>query len=798
MRILLFNLLFFILLCFTPLNAQFGGMDPASVDVSSLSDNQIDHIVSEINSRGLTIDQAIAMARAQGVSDNQIAHLRQRIEQHRGIEGAEDDLEFLEFEEETVYSEKPFFIATEEEKSIFGFHFFNSEELTFSPGRNYAVTSSYIVGASDQFSIDVYGASEMRYVVEVNRNGEINIPNVGPVLVGGFTLKEAEKRIFDKLAGIYRDMKADEPSTFVNINISKVKPVTVNVVGEVFAPGTYVLPGTATAFNALYLSGGPNLKGSFRDIKVMRDNKVAHVVDVYDFLINGSGDVNIQLRDGDVIIVPAYKKRVRLGGNFVRTGIFESKEGESIEELINYAGGFDEKAYRNRVEVYRNTGRELEVKDVFEGMFDQFFMQSGDSIYAGEVLDRFANRVVIEGAVFRPGTYELSSGMMLSELIDKADGLREDAFMERGMILRLNDDLTYSNLSFNVHEIAAGSYDVQLKREDVVTISPIDSLREERHVNVYGEVLSPGRFKFRDNLTLGDVIKLSGGFKESASESYVEVTRRLSYQEAAVAGEKTGHLYQFTVPRSLALEGDDAEFKIEPYDRIFVRRAPGFAEEGRVTLKGEVNYAGEYALVERNEKLSDLINRGGGLKPDAYPEGAMLTRPVSESVRERRIKEASVGQERGVELSELGFEVVGVDLKKALANPGSRHDLYLQPGDELVVPKQMQTVKIDGGVLNPVSVPYVEGRGLKYYVDQGGGFGLRARKNRAYVVYPNGSAAATSNFLLFRSYPDIEPGSTIIIPEKPQRDPIPPTGWIAIASGVSSLALTIVTVINQL
>lgn len=777
-----------------PVHSQ--NVNSKNVNVETLSDSQVRKLLTEIQRRGLSEQEAIVLATAYGFSPTQIEQLRRRMQNLESSEMTKDKMILSDYKTDTLLSAKSFLKITKEEKMVFGFHLFNSENLTFEPGANIPVSPTYIVGPGDEMVIDIYGASQQQYVIQVDKNGNITIPNVGPVAVGGLEMAVAEKRVFNKLTLIYRDLGASPPRTFANIQMGSIKAIKVSVIGEVFAPGTYTLPGTASAFNALYLSGGPNFNGSFRAIKVIRNGREVSELDVYDYLINGNSNVNAPLRDGDVILVPTYQKRVRVGGSFIRTGIFEGKENETIADLVKYAGGFNEKAYRNRIELHRNNGRELVLMDLFQDSFSQVSVQSGDSLFAGLILTRFANRVSINGAVFRPGDYELTEGLTLKQLIDKADGIREDAFLERGMILRLNEDLSLSNVSFNIKDVIADRFNIALKREDAIMISPIDSMREMRTVDIHGEVLRAGRFDFREKMTLADIISLSGGFRESASESYIEVTRRLSYEEASNYGAKNATLFQFSVPRSLALNSRDANFELKPFDQVYVRKSPGFAEGGLVTISGEVMYAGQYGISHKNERLSEIIRRSGGLTPDAYVSGAMLTRRVELTAKARRLREALKESAAGVEYSNLGFEVVGVDLSKAILSPGSRDDIIMRNGDELVVPKKLFTVSVEGEVLNPITMPFIEGRKLNYYINQGGGFGMRAKKNKAYVVYPNGTAAATRNVLFFSSYPAIKPGSQIIVPQKAEREKLPATAWVAIGSGISSLALTIVTIVN--
>ena len=799
------KLLFFSLFCafiFVSAKAQ----NVANVNVGSLTNTQIQKIISEIERRGLSEEEAVAMATAYGLPASQIQLLQQRIRSATTgsnllIQQAIDPtgMSFLDdLDEASIFiQEKPFFFATEEEKRVFGFHLFNSENLTFEPSINIPVSPKYVIGSGDAFVISVYGASEMQYALLVDKNGNISIPEVGVVQVGGFELEIAEKRIFSKLSLIYRDLVSPQPRTFANISLEYIKSINISVVGEAFVPGTYTLPGTATAFNALYYAGGPNYHGSFREIWVLRNGEKIAELDVYDYLLNGNAAINVPLRDGDVVLIPTYKKRIRVGGNFIRTGIFESKTGETFEQLIGYTGGFSENAYQKRVELHRNTEKEREIIDLYKDFFAQIETQSGDSIFAGEILSRFSNRIIIEGAVFRPGNYELTENITLLDLINKADGVREDAFMERGLILRLNDDLTPANISFNVSDVIAGRNNIPLKREDVITISSIDMMRENRVVTIHGSVQRSGEYPFRENMTLGDVIKLAGGFLESASESYIEVTRRLSYEETKETGERIAHLFQFTVPRNLSLNNKDASFEMRPFDRIYVRNAPGFVVTPQVTVGGEINYPGQYGLTGRNERLSALIERAGGLTADAYAAGAMLTRTISISPKEKRFRDAIHSGMDAVETTNLDFEVIGVNLERALQNPGGRDDIFLLDGDELIIPKKIQTINTEGEVLSPLSMPYIENKGVRYYVNLSGGFGNRAMRRKTYVLYPNGTAAATHSFMFIKNYPEVKPGSQIIVPRKADRENIPPAAWVAISTSLtSSVALIVVALIK--
>ncbi len=772
-------------------------INPRNVKVSELTDAQVRKILNEMKSRGMSEQEAMTLAAARGFTQTQIQELRQRIESLNNDQmtsGA--DIQEEDTTQAGIYSQKEMVIPTPEERRIFGFNFFNSRNLTFEPGINMPVSSSYVLGPGDELLIDIWGASQQSYQLFIDTSGSINIPDAGPVSLAGLTLSEARRKVLDKLTLIYRDLASSQPRTFANINVGQVKPVNIHVIGEVFAPGTYTLPGTASAFNALYLSGGPNINGSFRDIRVIRNGQVVASLDVYRYVVDGHSDENTPLRDGDVLMVPSYKERIRLGGEFKRTGIFEGKTGETVADMIRYAGGFTDAAYTHRLEMFRNDSRQQTFKGVSPGEFNRIEIQNGDSIYAGEIIDRIENRVILEGAVMRPGNYELKPGFMLSQLIREAEGVREDAFLQRALVLRLNEDLSFQNISFDVRKLLAGEFDLKLQREDVVAISSIEDMREERVVEIEGEVLKPGIFAYREGLTLADIVTIAGGFSEAASSSYIEVARRLSYDEAAEYTNQVGHLFQFSVSRDLALDPKDSEFKLKPFDQVFVRRAPGFSESGTVTITGEIKYAGQYSLSSRKERISEIIQRTGGLTPDAYPKGAMLTRKTTVSPKIKRLRQELVKRDSTLTFSDMGFEVIGIDLELALKDPGSRDDIFLREGDELIVPRRLQTVEVSGEVLNPLSTPYIEGKTLSYYVDQGGGFSLQAKKTKAYVVYANGTASATKQFLFFKNYPKVLPGSQIVVPEKIPREPLPASAWISIGSSISSLALTIVTIVN--
>jgi protein involved in polysaccharide export with SLBB domain len=781
----------------------------SQVEVSNLSDAQINRIVEEMQKRGLSENDAIALARSRGMSQGQIDDLKKRIadvksgntssssketnktKKKSSSEELEDDSE----EDDDLTKRKDIDKELIDTR-IFGFSFFNNDKLTFDPSVNIPVGDSYILGSGDELLIDVWGNSQQNYQLDVDKNGDVNIPLVGPVNVGGSTLKDAEKKIKYQLSSIYSDMSSSSPRTFASVRIGQLKAIKVNVVGEVFVPGSYTLPGTATLFNVMYLCGGPNQLGTFRDIQLIRNNKIVARLDVYDFLINGHGDINVALRDGDVVMVPTYINRVKLGGEFKRKGIFEAKDDEKISDVIKFAGGFTEFAYKKNLELYRLTDREKEFRSLTDANLDLISLQNGDSIYVGKVLDRYKNMVTIQGAVFAPGNYEHSDTLSLYGLIQRAGGLKENAYLNRGFINRLKDDFTSENISFSVKSVISKMQNLSLKRYDTVLIRSIDEMQERRVVSIWGEVQKMGAYNYSENQKLGDLVLLAGGFKESASESSIEVMRRLPYDEADKSNGTTSQLFQFKISRGLLIDDEGANFVLKPYDEVFVRYMPGFRKKGSVSIAGQVMYGGIYGLSSRTERISDLVKRAGGLTNSAYPLGAKLTRQYELSDEEKAQREELMRKDSTLVFSSLNFETVAINLVDILNMPGSKDDIFLEDGDYLDIPAKMQTIKVSGEVLNPVSTVYVKGWSAKRYVNNSGGFALNAKKGKTYVIYPNGASAATKSYFFFRKYPTITPGAEVVIPKKPEREGMNAQAWVGIGGSLASIALTIVTIMS--
>jgi protein involved in polysaccharide export with SLBB domain len=800
---------FYIILLLGIANPIIAQNEVRDVNVENLTDEQIQRAIDEMNKRGLTLEQAAQLAKARGASQLQIDQMTERIRQIQsqgsgqqkpqsqtsseltGLNALNAMMKDSLQQKDKLSGKKAHPEISEANKKIFGFQLFNREDLTFEPSVNIPVPADYVLGIGDEIVIEVWGASQQSDHLEIDSNGAVNISGIGPVKVAGLNYKTARDLIIKRLTAIYSDMAGANPGTFADITVNNPRAIKVNVIGEAIAPGTYTLPATASAFNALYLSGGPAENGSFREIKLMRDNKLFATIDVYDYLINANTSANVSLRNQDILFIPAYHKRVETAGAFKRNAIFELKEDESLNELLRYCGGFNEKAAASRLLITRFNNDQYQLVDVAREQYGDFQLKNGDLIRAEQVIDRFENRLTIEGAVFRPGSYALEKDMTLSGLIKKAGGLREDYYADRGMIIRLDNQLYPTTIPFKVDEVMQGKNDLPLQREDQIIITDIFSMGEKKTIRVYGEVIKPGQYEFRRNMTMKDLIFLSGGMTEAASESYVEVARRNSYEEAGNINNKMATLFQFQIDRNLSLEPGDADFKLEPFDQVYVRKAPSYEVQKTVFIKGEVKYPGEYSISSKDERISDLVNRAGGVTPSAFAEGAKLKRHLDKQLKEqmsivKNMKE-SLDSTIRVDTTQVNAQLE-LRLNRILEEPGSSYDYFLKEGDEIFVPMKTEEIWVKGEVLNPIGLAWEKGRGLGYYINRSGGFSSDAKKGKAYVVYSNGTTQVTKRFI-FRNYPDVKPGSQIIIPSKPERRPGSAGNWLAITSALSSLAI---------
>lgn len=699
---------------------------------------------------------------------------------------------------------------------IFGEDLFKSNNrLTFEPNLRMATPKSYVIGPDDELLIDITGDNEANYQLKVNPEGTIRLQYVGIVSVGGLTIEQASSKIRSVMARTYPGLRSGRTS--VAINLGNIRSIKVSIIGEAVKPGSYTLSSLSTVFNALYASGGPNKNGSFRTIQLIRNNKIISSIDVYDFLLKGMQQ-NLRLQDQDIINVPVYKTRVEMSGEIKRPALYEVLTSETLQDVINFAGGFTGQAYTANIKVLKNTNKERKIADVNADDFKTYKPSNGDKYIVETILDRFENRVEIEGAVFRPGKYELEKGLTLRSLIQKADGLKEDAFLNRGYIQRLSVDNSLSLVSFDVQKVLSGaSADIPLQREDKVTISSIFDLRDEYKVEIQGEVRHPGVFKYADNTNLESLIQMAGGFKEGATPNRVEISRRVKSSDARSKSSSTAQIFTVNIDKNLKIAGEP--FILQPYDMVFVRGTEGYQVQKNVTIQGEVLYPGTYTIERKDERISDIIKRAGGLTALAFTEGGSLKRPgppkiktqrtFADSIRQeeekvkllnlRRLQRQSGGDTTSIKQDSVSLrsDFVGIDLSRILKNPNSKVNLIIQDGDIINIPIELQTVRVSGEVLKPTNIVYKAGKSMRQYINESGGFTYNAHKRRAYIEYANGSIKAAKNFLFFRSYPSVKPGAEIFVPKHPPREKIGIAGIAGIATALSSVAVILVTLFRN-
>ena len=670
---------------------------------------------------------------------------------------------------------------------VFGRDIFNNKLLSFEPNMNIATPQNYVLGPGDQVVIDIYGASQKSENLTVSPDGDITVPGYGPIRVAGMTVAGAQSRIRSTLGSRYA-------SSSLKVAVGQTRTIMINVMGEVKAPGTYTLSAFATVFHALYMAGGINDLGTLRNIKVYRGGKQVTVVDVYEYILNGRLAGNIRLQENDVIVVGPYECLVGIQGNVKRPMFYEMRPTESVAQVIKYAGGFTGDAFKKSVRLVRKSGERYSVHTVEEFDMSSFKLTDGDAITVDGMINRYENMVQVNGAVFRPGQFELGKQITsVRSLIEAAGGLTEDAFTSRGVMYRMKEDRTLEALSVDIAGIMAGSVaDVPLKNEDVLFVPTQSERVSERIVTIQGEVFSPGTYQFAENETIEDLILRAGGLTDAASLSKVDVSRRIRDPKALNAGQEISKNYSFSIKDGFVVDGDKG-FVLEPYDVVQVRRSPGYMEPRTVKVEGEVAFGGEFTLSKKNQRLSDLIKEAGGVTQEAYVKGARLERHMNadEKARLQAALEAArqtAGDKDSIDIEKLEtseYYTVGIDLEKALANPGGDYDIVVRDSDRIVVPEYNGTVKISGNVRFPNTVAFMAGKNWKHYVNQAGGFGDRSKKSKSYIVYQNGTVSQVGKG-------KIEPGCEIVVPKKGKRDLANLTQWLGIGSSLASLATMVV------
>lgn len=852
---------FFAFLCLwaitpTALYAQ-STTDITSIRVDQLSDDQIEELVKRAQDAGLSSTDFLMMAQMRGMPSGEVEKLRSRIEglsvgssksrsTNVSKRSAREQIDLNDITQGLMETQE--LMETEEADTLlFGSKLFfqKNRKLSFEPSLNQATPKNYILGPGDLLYVDIYGQSEKYYEATVNPEGSILLDNIGLISVSGKTIEAAEGIIKSRVAAYYSGLSGANPKTFLQVTLGNVKTIKVHILNEVRLPGTFTLSAFSTVFNALYAAGGPSENGTLRAIQLIRNNKKIAEIDVYDLLINGTANLDVQLQDQDVILVNPYLARVKVVGEVKRPLIFEVTPEDNLEDLLRYAGGYTDLAFKDRISISRITGNQRSISDVYQNQLGLFTLKGGDEVAVGRILDRFSNRIQIKGAVFRPGTFALTEELTLTQLIKNADGLKGDAYTQRASILRTKGDLSSEVLEVNLQEVLAGNQaDVPLQREDVVRISSIYDVQNERYIQILGEVKRPGTYPYAEGMTPEELILTAGGLQESANIKDIEIARRLEDSDSGTLSD----IITTSINQDLSFNPN--AIALLPFDQVIVRKRANFTMQRLVSVEGQVNSPGIFAIQTSVDRISDLVKRAGGVNQFAYTKGATLIRKTefftteSEQVRRQKNLEAlrvllkddpnnAEAQEEllkrlfrdlpkekveekdslandvkresldqiaaetpGVAVKIKETEAVAINLEKILANPGSEEDLVLEEGDILNVPKLLQTVRMRGDVVYPTTLRHEQGRGLRYYINGAGGFDRRANRKQTYVVYANGAVKRTKGFFGIRSYPLVEPGAEVIIPSKGPKTPIRLGELVGVTTGLATLVL-VLSQINQ-
>ena len=811
-KIIIAFFLLFALLQTNTLIAQdlLKGNDLSTVKVDNLSEADIAKVKTQLQANNTTIEQIEPMVLAKGMSATEFAKLKARIGATAATNANKKDAEsstgeFTRTQEKIINTK----VKDSLNALVFGSELFDNPTLNFEPNLKLATPVNYVLGPGDELQVSVYGVQEYSGSIPVTSEGTITIPYVGHISVSGMSIEAASQKIKGAMARVYSTVASGQSQ--VAVSLSRIRTIKITLIGSK-QPGNYSISSLATVYNALFLGGGPGKNGSYRNIELIRNNKVYTKVDIYKFLVNGDQSENVGLKDNDVIRIPAYKQRVTLEGQVKRPGIFEMKAGETFADLLTFASGFNEFAYTASVNVMQKTAKEFKVQDIKAADFKTYKPLSGDVFRVTKILNRFENRIKIDGAVFRPDTYSFYEGMRVSDLIAKADGLKEDAYSKRARIIRLKPDLTTEIVNVDLEMALEGNRDadVVLKKEDVVTVYSVLDFVEEYKITIDGEIKNPGTYDYYENLTLNDLLVQAGGLTGSASKR-VEIARMIQAEEIDDANPNKAELFNIEI--SAANNEQAKNFALQPFDVVNIRKMAVYEKPEMVTVTGAVHYAGKYVLAHKKEKLFTVIQRAGGLTAMANLDGVKIKRPIQAKQIEdlenvnlnfgkkeetEGLKESKSGKKDTIQnkvakklKEELKFATIPVDWKAIVKNPESNTNVTLFPGDEIEVATFNEGVKVAGNVLLTSEIPYEKGKGFGYYLDAVGGIDNKGWKKKAYIIYPNGKAAVTHSFLFFRSYPKVTSGSQIIVPEKPEVKKMTTGEWVSIGSVITSLSLLI-------
>lgn len=797
-------------------NAQdlLKGKDLSKVRVDALSDAEVLKLKNQMITANMTIDQAEEMALLKGMPSAEFAKLKQRLATITTDPSATGKLKSksdpgppkgrvnnsLDSLDKNRYDKKPQPLIN---PLIFGSELYTSVAPSFEPNSNLATPMNYILGPNDQLQISVYGVQQYEGELTISPDGSISIPNVGQVKLVGLTIEAATQRLKTVMGNsAYPYLKSG--GSKLSVTLSNIRSIKVTVIGSSL-PANYTVSSLSTVFNVLYLAGGPSEFGTFREIELWRNNKLEHKIDLYRLLLRGDQSDNIGLKDNDVIMIPPYRTRVELQGQVKRPGIFEVLPGESFADVVKFASGFTDTAYSASVKVFQRDERERKVFDLASEAFNTYKPKSGDLFSISKILNRFLNRVKISGAVFRPDVYQLTPGLTVAELIRKADGLKGDAFTGRAQVLRLEEDLSLSILTFDIQKALAGdpTNNYVLRREDEVLISSVQDLKQSFQVTIQGEVRVPGQYDYVQNLTLKDLILQAGGFTDAAYKN-IEIARLIKRDSISVSDNRSNAIISTDIDGDLS--SPLANIPLQAFDVVTIRRKAGYTLPETVVVSGRVQYPGPYVLSNNNEKISDILTRAGGFTPDAYPQGAYLKRYITQRDKQKaledvkkiqkKIKDTTAVDQGVLEEVKKEYDQIPLDLGNILKNPGSVNDIALKANDELYIPKFDAQVKVIGSILLSTQIPFDASNTYLDYINAAGGYSGDAWKRKSFIVYANGKAATTKHFLFFKSYPKVQPGSTIVVPKKEEKKSLNTGEIIGISSALASLAGVVIAILR--
>ena len=814
-----------------------------NINFKEISTSQLDLILRNAQSQGLNQFDLLQIAKSQGLSDSEIEILNKKIISSKNkayvAENASTPLEDTRMRKQW---EEKMEVFREMESDVYGYEIFRGNTfLSFQSNLNIPTPSDYVLGPGDKLFIDIYGQSENYYQAEVSPDGDLILENFGPINVSGLTVENSKKRLLSRLKKVYTGINQNK--TFVNISVGIPRAVRVNIVGEVNLPGTYNFSAFNTVYNAIYVAGGITENATLREVKLFRNNQLVDTIDIYKFLNEGDQSSNLRLENNDLIVVGPYTNRVSISDGVKTPGKFEIKNGETVSDLLQYAGGFTEKSYSKSVRITRIIDNKYKIVDVNKDQFEFFQLKSGDIIEIDKVIEKFENRLVVKGSVFKPGIFSLYENMTVKELIEKAEGLKPDTFMDRAFITRTNNDYSTTNISFNIlDQINKTDSPIYLQKDDILNILSVNDLKDDSYIEISGEINKPGVYPFSVNLDLDDLILLAGGVRKNATLNNIEISRIKSSNNS----QKSSEVFYVNIDDLKS----NSDFSLMPFDNVVIRKDPNIETIKFIRVEGEVIYPGKYAISSKKERISDIINRAGGLNEFAYLKGATIIRKTefaeessdiqkqikdlknlknklsldpknlteSEKLLIKRINEdlekfksednsnqdfsSYVKKERISEIVKRNAmseddiplaksESIGINLEKILKDSGSRSDLLLEDGDIIVVPKRLETIRLRGELLYPTTVRHLPARGLKFYINSAGGFDTKAKRSGTYVVYANGDVARTKKLLFFNLFPKAEPGCEVIVPKKSVKNPLATSQILNFTTGLAALILAI-------